>query len=514
MQPVQVGRKGERGARRRGRQRSAMDPRRPNVTLLLIGANVAVYAVMVAVGISPTSPDVASLLAVGANRGTLVVFQNEWWRALTSMFIHIGALHLAVNMYSLYKVGGFVERMLGGPLYALVYVLSGLGGAFASVLWNPLAVSAGASGAIFGIFGFVAGFAVQARHLLPPDTAKSLRDGILATLAINLFLAFTVPFLDNAAHIGGLSVGFLAGFVGTASAIEREGRGASFGSQLIVIAAVVALAVLAKTRTENNPKAGAAELLEQAQGALASNKLDEAEALATQALARGRDPRALAMRAMARLGRAELEGARADLDDAIRGLDGASEGPLLAMVLSLRGDVHLGAGRFVEAERDFARAYALRADPALLGQRGYARLRGGDLDGGLDDARAALADRTTSALALNNAAWALLAREEALGLALELVNASLERQASAAAQGTRCWILAASGEPDRALPDCLAATQGGGELMDRGMVAFLQRRPDEALGLWEAAATRNAVDARDLEPWLARARAQLDAGAP
>jgi rhomboid protease GluP len=495
-----------------------MEPRRPIVTLTLFGINVAVFVAMVAMGVSATDPDLDSLLAMGANRGTLVIFQHQWWRAFTSMFIHVGILHLAVNMYSLWRIGGFVERMLGGPMYVLVYLLAGLGGSFASVLWNPNNVSAGASGAIVGMFGFIMGYAIQARHLLPPDAAKSLWDGILATLAINVFLAFSVPYLDNAAHAGGLVVGMLAGFVGTASAIERQGKGASLGSQVIVIAAVIAIAVLAKVRTENNPKAKTAEALQQAEVAYRAHDLPKVEALTTQVLTQSKDPLASLLRAVARNERGDLDGGFADVNDAIVQLREEERSPmLLAEALALRAGVHQVAERFGPAEADLSLAYRLRPDPAYLGLRAYSRFRIGDADGGLQDAHATLANAASSPMVLNNLAWAALVTEQDLGFALTLANASIDKEPSAAAKSTRCWIRAARGEPELALPDCVAAVERGGEVMDQGMVAFLQQHPEEALAHWEEAATKSAVDARDLAPWMTKARAQLgdgDAGSP
>jgi membrane associated rhomboid family serine protease len=485
--------------------------------MTLVGINVAVFVVMLANGVSLTDPDVDSLIAFGANRGTLVIFGNQWWRAFSSMFVHIGLLHLVVNMYSLWRVGGFVERMLGGPLYALVYLLAGLGGSFGSVLWNPNNVSAGASGAIVGMFGFVMGYAIQARHLLPPEAAKNLWDGILATLAINVFLAFSVPYLDNAAHAGGLLTGILAGFVGTASAIERQGRGASLGSQVIVIAAVIALGVLAKVRTENNPQVKTAEALQQAETAFRAHDLDKVEALTTEVLKKTKNPVASLLRAVARNERGDLDGGFADVNDAIIELRASDSSPLLlAEALALRAGSHQLADSFASAEADLSLAYKLRPDPAYLGLRGYSRLRIGDADGGLDDARATLANAASNSMVLNNLAWAVLVTEHDLSFALTLVNASIEKEPSAAAKSTRCWIQVARGEAELALPDCLAAVESGNELMDRGMVAFLQQQPDEALARWEEAATKSSVDARDLAPWIARARNQLvdKAGTP
>ncbi len=323
---------------------------------------------------------------------------------------------------------------------------------------------------------------------------------------------------DNAAHAGGLVIGLLSGFVGTASAIERQGKGASLASQVIVIAAVVAIAVLAKVRTENNPKAKTAETLQQAEAAYRAHDLPKVEALTTQVLAESKDPLASLLRAVARNERGDLDGGFADVNDAIVELRDTDRSPmLLAEAFALRAGVHQVAERFGPAEADLSLAYKLRPDPAYLGLRAYSRFRIGDLDGGMQDAQATLANAASSAMVLNNLAWGVLVTEQDLSFALKLADASIDKEPSAAAKSTRCWIRAARGEPELALPDCVAAVESGNELMDLGMVAFLQQHPEEALVRWEEAATKSAVDARDLAPWIARARAQLsgdDAGVP
>jgi hypothetical protein len=167
------------------------------------------------------------------------------------------------------------------------------------------------------------------------------------------------------------------------------------------------------------------------------------------------------------------------------------------------------AGRFGEAEADLSRAWAMRPDPAYLGLRGYARLRVGDVDGGLADAEASRANAATSSMVLNNLAWGLLVTGQDLGLALKFADEAIAREASPAARSTRCWIRVARAEAELGLPDCQAAVAAANEPLDQGMVDFIQGRPDEALQKWEAAAQHSAVDAADLAPWIAKARAQL-----
>jgi membrane associated rhomboid family serine protease len=493
-----------------------MEQRRPFATTILIGMNLAAFAAMLAMGVSPTSPDQDSLVLFGANRGTLVVFENEWWRAFSCTFIHIGVLHLAVNMYSLWRVGAFVERLLGPGLFTVVYLLAGLGGSFASILWNPTHVSAGASGAIFGLFGFIVGFALRARNVLPPDAARSLWDGIILTIAINVFLAFSVPYLDNAAHLGGLAIGLFAGIMATDSALEREGRGASPASQVIVLAAVVALGVLSKVKTENDPLARVAVTFQEAQKAFEKKDFRQVEALTTEVIAKTEDPKAYLLRSLSRSALGDRDGGFADVNTLLTEL-GVEEQtrPLYAQGLALRAQFHQNAERHEQAVADLSRAWELRPVPLLLGMRGFSRFRLGDVDGGVTDATLSLSQLGNDPMTLNNLAWGALHAGVDLDLALKLATASVDANDGPAARGTRCWIRAARGETEFAIPDCEAAVQGAGEGLDRGMLAFLRGNVEEAIVRWEQASMKSAVDARDVAPWLQKARAKLgEAGTP
>jgi rhomboid protease GluP len=103
---------------------AAAPPFKPRVTPFIIGLNVAVYIAMVVRGVSMVQPRSEQLLEYGANFGALVVAEAEWWRPLTSMFVHIGAVHLLFNMYALWNVGSFIERLLGRPMFLVVYLLT------------------------------------------------------------------------------------------------------------------------------------------------------------------------------------------------------------------------------------------------------------------------------------------------------------------------------------------------------------------------------------------------------
>ena len=146
----------------------------------------------------------------GANVGPLTL-SGEWWRLVTSMFLHGSLLHIAFNMLALWQVGTLVERTFGSMRFVALYMIAGVCGSLASVLWNPQVNSVGASGAIFGILGGLLAFIRRENSGVPPTIVKELRASALPFLLFNLTAGFLYPHTDNAAHLGGLVGGFLAG---------------------------------------------------------------------------------------------------------------------------------------------------------------------------------------------------------------------------------------------------------------------------------------------------------------
>ena len=203
-----------------------------SVTSVLIALNVAIFGLMLAWGVDPMQPAIDSLIQWGANYGPRTT-QGEWWRMFTCMFLHIGVLHLLFNMVALWNVGGFMERLLGSLDFLVLYLLAGLLGSVASVAWNPFVVSAGASGAIFGLYGGLLAFLVRHRAMQHTSLA-ALRTNTLAFLGYNLVYGFIQQGIDMAAHLGGLAGGFVCGFVLTpsptfASRSRRQGRSVLIG---------------------------------------------------------------------------------------------------------------------------------------------------------------------------------------------------------------------------------------------------------------------------------------------
>jgi membrane associated rhomboid family serine protease len=174
--------------------------------ILLI--NALVFLVMSVESGSIFYPGNDSILTWGAKEPVAIV-KGQYWRFVTPLFIHIGIIHFLFNSYILYIVGNQLETILGPRRFLLIFLASGILGNVASAVLSPV-VSAGASSSIFGLLG--CGFYIERtvrRHL---ERDAGLRSGSRAyaiTVLINLVFGFVVPFIDNAAHVGGLIGGFL-----------------------------------------------------------------------------------------------------------------------------------------------------------------------------------------------------------------------------------------------------------------------------------------------------------------
>jgi rhomboid protease GluP len=189
---------------------------KPRWTFILLGVNVAVFLAMTIFGALNGlglngSQDSRVLLMFGAMQNQLMA-QGEYHRLLTSMFLHIGLIHLLFNSYALYVVGQDVERLYGSARFLLIYFLSGLGGSLASFVLGAGGISAGASGAIFGLFGASIAYFYLHRQTFGPRGQAQLRS-LLMLAGINLFLGFTIPGINNLAHLGGLIFGLLLGWI-------------------------------------------------------------------------------------------------------------------------------------------------------------------------------------------------------------------------------------------------------------------------------------------------------------
>jgi len=179
------------------------------VTTGLIIVNILVF---VWSAVQPGAFSSESLLHLGANYGLAIGVKGEWWRLLTSMFLHGGVTHILLNMVSLYIVGKIAENLLGSRDYLALYMASGIVGAATSAIIHPEGLSVGASGAIFGIFGAVAGYVIAYRDRLGDRFEPIIRE-FGGVLVFNLVFGFVVPGIDMSAHIGGLAVGLIGGLL-------------------------------------------------------------------------------------------------------------------------------------------------------------------------------------------------------------------------------------------------------------------------------------------------------------
>lgn len=169
--------------------------------------NLALFAYVSWRSQSLFMPDTETLIAVGA-KDPVRLAAGEWWRLVTPIFIHVGLLHFALNSYMLNVVGRQLEEVLGGPWFILIYLVSGIAGNVASSVFSPN-LSAGASGAIFGLLG--AGLFIEqsiGARVRAATGQKPPRGAFFMTVVLNLGFGFVLPFIDNTAHLGGLFAGF------------------------------------------------------------------------------------------------------------------------------------------------------------------------------------------------------------------------------------------------------------------------------------------------------------------
>ncbi len=182
---------------------------KPFFTYILLAIIVGVYLLMELAG---GSTNTQVLIKFGANSGQHIILYGEVWRLFTSMFLHIGLTHLIFNAYALFIFGVEMERIYGPDRFIIVYILSGLFGSLMSfAVRGPYVLSAGASGAIFGVIGMNLAYFIKHRDTLG-HFGRQRMVSTLVIIGINLVFGFTMPGIDNFAHLGGLAAGFLLGY--------------------------------------------------------------------------------------------------------------------------------------------------------------------------------------------------------------------------------------------------------------------------------------------------------------
>lgn len=173
---------------------------------MLVPLLPAEYSDLSRVDLSGGSTNTIVLMVMGANYRPLVL-EGQVWRFFTSMFLHIGLQHLLFNAYALFIFGAEMERVFGKARFITIYILAGLFGSLASFALhaNPT-ISAGASGAIFGVVGMQVAYFQKYKTILG-EFGRSRLMNIGFIVALNLFFGITMPGIDNLAHVGGLISG-------------------------------------------------------------------------------------------------------------------------------------------------------------------------------------------------------------------------------------------------------------------------------------------------------------------
>lgn len=210
-----------------------MKNNKPIITYILIFINIVMFVLMYMLGNG--SENTNTLIDFGANY-ILLTKAGEYYRLITSGFLHIGVIHLLLNMYSLYIVGTQVEYFYGKVKYIIIYLFSLImGSLFTVALSSVNTVSAGASGAIFGLLGSILYFGVKYRGYI----GNSLVNQIVPVVILNLIIGFTTPGIGNAAHIGGLVGGYLISMAVGIGIDKKEQRSSRING--IIISAILTI---------------------------------------------------------------------------------------------------------------------------------------------------------------------------------------------------------------------------------------------------------------------------------
>lgn len=178
------------------------------ITPILIYLNILVFIIMAIDGTGIINSDPEKLIKWGANYRELTL-NGELWRLISCMFIHIGIVHLIMNLYALIFIGSLLEPIIGKSKFITVYLVTGIIASTSSLWWNMFALSAGASGAIFGLFGIF--LALLTTNYLEKSIRLNLLKYILIYIVLNIVYGFKDG-IDAAAHLGGLFSGIIIGY--------------------------------------------------------------------------------------------------------------------------------------------------------------------------------------------------------------------------------------------------------------------------------------------------------------
>jgi rhomboid protease GluP len=189
-------------------------------TPILIFLNILVFVLMVVDGTNIISPAAEDLIKWGANERTITL-NGAYWRLFSCIFVHIGILHLIMNLYALIFIGSILEPIIGKYKFIVGYLITGFIASTASLWWNTFTLSAGASGAIFGLFGIF--LALLTTNYLDKNVRKSMLTYIFIYIGLNLVNGLKEG-IDGAAHLGGLISGCIIGYAFFYGLINKESK--------------------------------------------------------------------------------------------------------------------------------------------------------------------------------------------------------------------------------------------------------------------------------------------------
>ena len=188
-----------------------LNPNRFSSTFVTNAILIVLFVVFIIETMMGGSTNINILVRLGAMNNQLVTVGHQWWRLFTAQFLHIGVMHLVSNAVIIYYMGQYMEPIMGHTRFLVTYLLAGMGGNLMSLAFSSdRGLSAGASTALFGLFGAMT--AIGLRNIHNPMISYLGRQAFVLAL-INLALDIFVPGIDILGHIGGLIVGFLLAII-------------------------------------------------------------------------------------------------------------------------------------------------------------------------------------------------------------------------------------------------------------------------------------------------------------
>ncbi len=215
---------------------------------ILIDINILIFILMAITGVNIITPDSESLINWGANFRPSTL-DGQPWRLFTSCFLHIGIIHLVMNMYALTYVGILLEPLLGRTRFLSAYMLCGLAGSALSLFWHPYTISAGASGAIFGMYGVF--LAMLTTSLIEKSARQTFLTTTLVFVGFNLINGLRGG-IDNAAHLGGLLSGLVIGYSFYPGLIKPEKLNLKYGSIAVMTLLIACSSYTLYSKTTND----------------------------------------------------------------------------------------------------------------------------------------------------------------------------------------------------------------------------------------------------------------------